>query len=615
MAVQKRSITILMLFVSISVHGQNLVPNPGFDIYTMCPSDASQDTLTPPWSGVDSVLGSPDYMNACFVGGDQGVPSNFYGSQVPVSGTGYYGLITYFINEETREYLTVPLVSPLIGSITYSVGFYISRSDNFEYATDHFGAYLSVGALTGSGTVSALPYVPQIDNPSGNIISDTSNWTLISGTYVAVGGENYLTIGNFSNDLNTQDSIANPFGLGWAYYYIDEVFVTHDPIQIFGNTNVCLGDTVNLAAFNDTLFTWADSLNPSIIIGTGSLISVVPITTTTYFVYGTYDTTSVTVNVIYPPIVNLGNDTTICQGETLTLNGSAPNSVYVWQDNSANPTFTVTQQGTYWIEVTNICETFTDTINVNYQLLPIIYLGNDTTICQGETLTLDATGPNTAYLWQDNSANPTFTVTQQGIYWVEVSINNCSSTDTININYFSLLKISLGNDTTICEGAMFTLDATSPNVSYLWQDNSVNSTLLVTQQGTYWVKVINSCEIISDTIVIEPGECDCKLCIPDAFTPDGFGIDINNKLYVFNKLANHGDVLEMISLKIFNRWGELIFEASEISQIVYPEGGWDGSHMKSGKKTEVGVYVWLMEAHALKAGKIGPISGNVSLIR
>ncbi|MCW8898593.1 MAG: gliding motility-associated C-terminal domain-containing protein, partial [Flavobacteriales bacterium] len=94
----------------------------------------------------------------------------------------------------------------------------------------------------------------------------------------------------------------------------------------------------------------------------------------------------------------------------------------------------VTQQGVYWVQVTNSCGSSTDTININYNPLPIVYLGNDTTLCQGETLLLDATLPNATYLWQDNTTNPTFNVTQQGVYWVQVTVNNCSKMDTLILN-------------------------------------------------------------------------------------------------------------------------------------------------------------------------------------
>ncbi len=66
--------------------------------------------------------------------------------------------------------------------------------------------------------------------------------------------------------------------------------------------------------------------------------------------------------------------------------------------------------------------------------LPTVNLGNDTTLCQGETMLLDATTLNATYLWQNNSTTPTFSVTQQGTYWVDVTVNNCTLTSTILIH-------------------------------------------------------------------------------------------------------------------------------------------------------------------------------------
>ena len=103
--------------------------------------------------------------------------------------------------------------------------------------------------------------------------------------------------------------------------------------------------------------------------------------------------------------------------------------------------------------------------------------------------------------------------------------------------------------------------------------------------------------------------CVCLLCIPDAFTPNGEGMDANDRLYIFNKLKDNGETLEDIDFKVFNRWGEMVFEALNPSQIVYPEGGWDGTHRRSGKKLEVGVYVWILNARTMEGRQLGPVSG------
>jgi uncharacterized protein Usg len=229
------------------------------------------------------------------------------------------------------------------------------------------------------------------------------------------------------------------------------------------------------------------------------------------------------------PTVDMGNDTIICQGETLLLDATVPTATYLWQDNSTNPTFNAIQQGTYWVEVTTACETSSDTINVTYNPLPILDIGSNVTLCQGETLTLDANTLGATYLWQDNSTTATFNATQQGEYWVKTTVNNCSTTDTININYNTIPTIFIGNDTTICQDNILTLDASTTNATYLWQENSTTPTFNVTQQGEYWVEVtVNNCSK-TDTVIINLAECVCKLYFPNSFTPNS---DNNNDQFL-----------------------------------------------------------------------------------
>jgi hypothetical protein len=160
-----------------------------------------------------------------------GVPYNYFGYQNPNSGLAYAG-ISFFVNNSGhpnsgREYIEVPLISPLEQGKKYAVAFYISLSNNSAYAVDAIGAYLSIDSVLYNGYYyPPLPYFPQIFNTVGNVIRDTTNWVMISGEYIADGGEKFLTIGNFNPDSTTAiDSSLNPNGYSWSYYYIDDVSV------------------------------------------------------------------------------------------------------------------------------------------------------------------------------------------------------------------------------------------------------------------------------------------------------------------------------------------------------------------------------------------------------
>lgn len=194
--------------------------------------------------------------------------------------------------------------------------------------------------------------------------------------------------------------------------------------------------------------------------------------------------------------IDLGNDTTVCDGETVILDATTANATYLWQDNSTAPTFTASQPGTYWVEVTTSSCSSRDSILVSSVPEPIINLGLDTTLCEGEVLLLDAQTLNaSAYLWQDNTSNSSFVVSQPGLYWVDVTVNNCLGSDSIQVDYVPSPLVNLGLDSLLCDGATLLLEAPVSGASaYLWQDNSTGSSFLVSESGTYWVDVTeNNC--------------------------------------------------------------------------------------------------------------------------
>ncbi|MBL4752694.1 MAG: hypothetical protein JKY52_03710, partial [Flavobacteriales bacterium] len=202
-----------------------------------------------------------------------------------------------------------------------------------------------------------------------------------------------------------------------------------------------------------------------------------------------------TLLVTYNPVlsIQLGSDTSLCVGQTLTLNVTTFGATYLWQDNSTSPTLDVAQSGTYWVEVANSCGTVADTITITFGVLLEVELGNDTLFCSGDTFTLAVTDMNSTYLWQDNSTSPTFDVTQAGTYWVQLT-NSCgTSADTVEVISGALPMVELGADIILCSGDSLTLDVTNSNSAYLWNDSSADPTLSVTQSGIYWVEVTNNC--------------------------------------------------------------------------------------------------------------------------
>jgi len=209
---KKLIILLIIIFLGSRIGiSQNLVPNPSFENITSCPTSHTQLNKATPW--VPPTSGTPDLYNSCDISQVVGVPiSNIglfgRGDQPARTGVGYAGFVTFWdyiepcgaISVDYREYLQAPLVSPLLAGITYEVSMYVSlrNSSSVIMASNGIGAYFSNAAVNTSCSainIGPLPYTPQV--VESTIITDTVNWIPIYGTFVAVGGEQYITIGNF----------------------------------------------------------------------------------------------------------------------------------------------------------------------------------------------------------------------------------------------------------------------------------------------------------------------------------------------------------------------------------------------------------------------------------
>ena len=196
-----------------------------------------------------ATAGTPDYYNGCN-NADVSVPNNITGWEYAKSGVAYAGFtaVSTTVNPNNREYIETKLIDTLISNIKYLVSFYVSLVDSAGYACNNIGAYFSSTMITTSSW-SFLPYIPQIVNTSTNPITNKNGWTLIADTITAVGGELYMTIGNFNDSANS-DTVyvgGGPFH-NLSYYYIDDVSV-----QLLHN-----GQGVNENTFSNSI-----SLSPN----------------------------------------------------------------------------------------------------------------------------------------------------------------------------------------------------------------------------------------------------------------------------------------------------------------------------------------------------------------
>ncbi len=215
---------ILNLFQNFSGTAQNLVPNPSFENIDTCYfpgancSGGVNNGKVLLWDAPSG--GSSDLYTSCSSAPYCDVPTNIGGYQNAHTFNNYVGVIMMQTFGSGREYIQTQLIDTLIANHKYCVMFYVSLSDVEALATNNIGMYFS-DTHTGIISTNLFFYTPQILDTT--TITDTTNWTLVSGEYNATGGEQFIIIGNFTpNGNNTIIQVNNSTE---SYYYIDDVSI------------------------------------------------------------------------------------------------------------------------------------------------------------------------------------------------------------------------------------------------------------------------------------------------------------------------------------------------------------------------------------------------------
>lgn len=220
----------------------NLVFNGSFEEYRFCPKRVDAVGVLINVDGwYQPTKGSADYFNTCG-SRECGVPKNKLGEQLPHDGDGYCGI--YCSKNDYREYLQTRLRRKLRAGDSIRLTFFVSLSEQSTGAVATLGGlftkediYDTVRSIllhkeyeTLSDDifqVIATTYTPQVMNPPDVPLTDTRNWQCVTGIFVADGGEQYITLGNFNTAERSgyvePDSLAQL--LPGSYYYIDDVFV------------------------------------------------------------------------------------------------------------------------------------------------------------------------------------------------------------------------------------------------------------------------------------------------------------------------------------------------------------------------------------------------------
>lgn len=293
-----------------------------------------------------------------------------------------------------------------------------------------------------------------------------------------------------------------------------EVFVL--PIAMItpsGSAEICDGESISLDAGTGFIaYDW-DGLGSNQMLDVSTAGSY---TVTVTSADGCTATSAATVVTVNPnPVVDLGSDTTICEGGSLDLDAGNAGSTFAWSTTESTQVITVNTTNNYSVTVTdgNNCSS-TDDINVQVQggIDPVITALGPDEFCIGDSVTLDV-GPGvyTTFDWSDGGTDQMTTVDEEGFYQVTVTDQfGCSGTSLpflVEVYQLPNAVIVADGPTNLCVGDTLMLSASNAFADYSWFPNGeITNGITVTDDGSFAVTVIdplNGCEATSDTIDVD----------------------------------------------------------------------------------------------------------------
>jgi hypothetical protein len=232
-----KNATIFFILIFAQFRAQiNLVPNPSFELSVVCPTIPTMLTA----SNWTSFSASPDYFNSCSQPSACGTPSNVFGNQIPATGNAYCGFLNLWPGIGAREYLGAKLTQTLTIGQRYYTSMKVSLAE--RWLNTGYPMFIPSNKcgmkFTGNKFSVQDPLIAnnQAVMYSAAIISDTTGWTTLRGTFVADSAYQYVVLGNFFYNSRT-DTISRPLGFD-SYFFVDDVVVSTDSAVLFNGIAV-----------------------------------------------------------------------------------------------------------------------------------------------------------------------------------------------------------------------------------------------------------------------------------------------------------------------------------------------------------------------------------------
>ena len=445
------------------------------------------------------------------------------------------------------------------------------------------GATTSSVTVTQAGLYTVTVSLGNCSSSASVLVSIAANPVpTISGNTTICQGETSLLTANGGNSyVWSNGSASNSIGVSQSGTYSvtatsiegctgsTSTYVTVNPlpnVSISGNNSFCQGGSVSLMASGASSYSWSNGSNNATITvsnpGTYTVIGTnaagcsatasktvtvnpsynIPLSQSicqgeTYNFNGQYLTTAgsytqslstvngcdsiitLTLTVKALPSPTISGNTVICEGQTTTLTATGGIS-YAWSNGGTNGSVTVSQSGIYTVTATNAegCSA-TANVTVTVNPLPTVVVGGNSTICEGDSTTLTASGAD-SYSWSTGDNTASVSINAFGVYTVTgTSTEGCSNTANVTVLVSQAPQITISGETDLCAGESTTFTANGGE-TYLWSNGSTDNTLIVSTTGTWQVIGYNAAgcsSMASATVSVwQPAASEFTVSCPDS---------------------------------------------------------------------------------------------------
>jgi gliding motility-associated-like protein len=501
--------------------------------------------------------------------------------------------------------------SPIDGNL-YSVA-----ANTFElYRFDTLGNRTFLGMATGDGINAGSNY-------GGIFMDNFGNMYAINNANGNVFKIDQPHNGNTTATLFSQGPGSLTGSDGASNFTIQNAPL----INITNDTTICENTSIQLnasASFGNILW----QTDPTLSCTSCNDPIADPATPTTYFVTasanGCTSRDSVSVSLYISSLLALSSDTSICEGASTTLNSNSALQVNWTPTNdlscaTCTAAFATPSQTTTYVATADVGSCLlSDSVTISVDTsTPILFL-NETIICANDILQLNAVADAddinwfpADYLSCDNCFNPVCTPPSDMTYLVTTQNVACPDSAFITIHTLPLPNVDAGNDTTIVEGQDLNLNASGAenfqwNVDATLSDFNIGNPNAKPSETTYYFVTgtdENGCQAIDSIQVSIKLLCN-SIFVPNTFTPDDDGLND-----VFLPSISGFDIVSY-ELKIWDRWGTLIFES------LSPNEPWIGDVRKGESFAQDGTYVWKLSLKGeCNQGTHQDFVGHLNLIR